>query len=37
MHTETELDVTADRGLRRIAADSFGGVAAAIAPFTVEV
>jgi len=31
MHTKTELDVTADRGLRRISPDSFVGVAAAIA------
>jgi len=31
MHTKTELDETADRGLRRISPDSFVGVAAAIA------
>ena len=31
MHTKTELDVTADRRLRRISPDSFVGVAAAIA------
>jgi hypothetical protein len=31
MHTKTELDVMADRGLRRISPDSFVGVAATIA------